>query len=78
MYANKILAIEDPAERAAYVAEKIAEYEADVDLMRLAADMVIDAIVQPEDLRTEIILRLSMATGRSRHFSDKRHGITPG
>ena len=78
VYANKILAIDDPEERAAFIAERIAEYEADVDLMRLAADMVIDAIVQPEDLRTEIILRLSMATGRSRHFSDKRHGITPG
>ena len=78
VYANKILAIEDLDERAAYVAEKIAEYEADVDLLRLAADMVIDAIVQPEDLRREIILRLSLATGKSRHFSDRRHGITPG
>ena len=78
VFANKIAAIADPGERAAFVAERIAEYEADVDLMRLAADMVIDAVVQPERLRDEIILRLSLATGRSRHFSDRRHGITPG
>jgi acetyl-CoA carboxylase carboxyltransferase component len=78
VYANKILAITDPDERAAFVAERIAEYEADVDLMRLASDMVIDAIVQPEDLRSEIILRLSMATGKQRPMPDKRHGITPG
>ncbi len=78
VFANKIMAIEDLGERAAFVAERIAENEADVDLLRLAADMVIDAIVQPEDLRNEIILRLSMATGKNRHFSHKRHGITPG
>jgi acetyl-CoA carboxylase carboxyltransferase component len=78
VYANKIAAITDPDERAAFVAERIAEYEADVDLMRLASDMVIDAIVQPEDLRTEIIARLSMATGKQRPLPDKRHGITPG
>jgi acetyl-CoA carboxylase carboxyltransferase component len=78
VYANKIAAITDPDERAAFVAARIAEYEADVDLMRLASDMVIDAIVQPEDLRNEIIARLSMATGKRRPMPDKRHGITPG
>ena len=35
VYANKIAAIDDEAERAAFVAEQRAEYEDDVDLLRL-------------------------------------------
>ena len=31
--------------------ERRREYEEDVDLLRLASDLVVDAIVQPEDLR---------------------------
>ena len=74
---NRIQAIEDPAERVAWVAEQEAAYEADVDLLRLAADLVIDAVVEPEDLRAELVRRLAMAAGKSRHFSDRRHGIPP-
>ena len=51
VYAKKIAAIDDEGERAAYVAAKRAEYEEDVDLMRLASDLVIDGIVEPADLR---------------------------
>src|SRR3954466_13212719 len=42
VYAKKIAAIDDEGERAAYIAAKRAEYEEDVDLMRLASDLVID------------------------------------
>ena len=48
VYANKIAAIADPDERAAFIAEKRAEYEEDVDLMRLAADLVLDVVIEPE------------------------------
>ena len=48
VYANKIQAIDDVDERAAYVAERRAEYEADVDLYRLAADLVIESV--PPDI----------------------------
>ena len=47
VYANKIAAIADPAERDAFVAEQRAIYETDVDLLRLASELVIDAIVDP-------------------------------
>src|SRR6201999_2718119 len=39
VYANKITAIEDPDERSAYIADRRAEYEEDVDLLRLASDL---------------------------------------
>ncbi|MBI5090803.1 MAG: acyl-CoA carboxylase subunit beta, partial [Actinobacteria bacterium] len=51
VYANKIAEITDPAERAAFVAARRDEYEADVDLYRLASELVIDAVVPFETLR---------------------------
>ena len=77
VYARHIAALEDPAERAAFVADKRAEYEADVDLLRLASDLVVDAVVAPEDLRAEIAERLAMAEGKDRRFSDRHHGVPP-
>jgi acetyl-CoA carboxylase carboxyltransferase component len=77
VYFNKIAAIDDEAERAAFVAERRAEYEADVDLLRLASDLVIDAVVEPEDLRGELVRRLALASSKSRRFSERRHGVPP-
>jgi len=77
VYANKIAAIEDEAERAAFVAGKRAEYERDIDIMRLASELVIDAIVAPADLREELIRRFQAASGKERSFSRRRHGVTP-
>jgi acetyl-CoA carboxylase carboxyltransferase component len=77
VYANKIAAIADPAEREAFVQAKRDEYEVDIDLMRLASELVIDDIVQPEDLREALIRRFAAAQGKDRHFSNRRHGVTP-
>ena len=55
VFYNKIQAIEDADERAAFVAERRREYEEDVDLVHLAAELVVDAVVQPEDLRDELV-----------------------
>ena len=77
VYANKIAEIPEGSERDAFVAEKRAEYEKDIDLERLAADLVIDDIVEPEALRDTIIHRLSYAGGRSRHFTERHTGISP-
>jgi acetyl-CoA carboxylase carboxyltransferase component len=77
VYYNKIAAIDDPAERAAYVDRLRAEYEEDIDIVRLAGELVVDAIVEPEDLRAELIRRFAAARGKDRAFSRRRHGITP-
>jgi acetyl-CoA carboxylase carboxyltransferase component len=77
VYANRIAEITDPDERAAFIAAREAEYEEDVDLLRLASDLVIDAIVEPEDLRDEIVQRIRLASDKSRFFSDRRHGVPP-
>ncbi len=77
VFANKIAAIDDPDERAAFVAEQRKLYEEDVDLYRLASELVIDAVVDFGDLRGELLRRLAMASGKDRTFSDRRHGVPP-
>jgi acetyl-CoA carboxylase carboxyltransferase component len=77
VYANRIAAIEDPEERAGFVAERRAEYEADVDLLRLASDLVVDAVVEPERLRDELVARLAHARTKRRGFSERHHGVPP-
>ena len=77
VYANRIAAIEDPEEREQFINEQRAEFAADVDLLRLASELVIDAVVQPEELRGDLVARLALATGKERTFSDRLHGVPP-
>jgi acetyl-CoA carboxylase carboxyltransferase component len=77
VYANKIGAIDDPTERAQFVSDRRTEYEADVDLLRLASELVVDAVVEPEALRDELVARFAVARGKGRSFSERRHGIPP-
>lgn len=77
VYANKIATIENAEERAQFVDARRADYERDVDLVRLAAELVVDAVVEPEDLREELIRRFAAARGKDRSFSSRRHGVPP-
>jgi len=77
VYFNAIQAIEDPEERAQFVAEKRAEYETDVDLVHLAAELVVDAVVEPHELRDELVRRLALARSRRREEFSRRHGVPP-
>jgi acetyl-CoA carboxylase carboxyltransferase component len=77
VYANKIAEIADADEQAEFIATKRAEYEQDVDLLRLASDLVLDAVIEPSELRTELIRRYAVLVGKSRHFATKRHGVPP-
>ena len=51
VYANQIAAIEDEAEREQFVSTKRTEYEEDVDLLRLAADLADVDVDHGETLR---------------------------
>lgn len=77
VFFNKIQAIEAPDERGRFIAEKRAEYETDIDILHLASENVVDAVVQPDDLRSELSRRLTNAVGKERHFSKRRHGVPP-
>jgi acetyl-CoA carboxylase carboxyltransferase component len=77
VYANKIAALGSPEEREAFVAERRAEYERDIDIMRLASELVVDTVVEPGDLRDELIRRYDAARTKDRSFARRRHGVTP-
>ena len=77
VYANKIAEIADETERAAYVERLRKAYETDIDILRLASELVVDAVVEPGDLRRELIARFAAAATKDRHFSTRRHGVPP-
>jgi propionyl-CoA carboxylase beta subunit len=77
VYANKIAEIDDEAERTVYVERLRKEYEIDIDILRLASELVVDAIVEPREVRRELIARFAAAATKDRHFSSRRHGVPP-
>ncbi len=76
VYFNTIDSLDEP-ERAAFIEEKRSAYAEDVDLLRLASKGVIDAIIDPADLREDLIHRYGIAANKDRAFSERRHGIPP-
>ena len=77
VYAGKLAEITDPDERSAETARLRQAYDRDIDIMRLAGDLVVDDIVEPEDLRAELIRRFAAARGKDRAAPRRRHGIPP-
>jgi acetyl-CoA carboxylase carboxyltransferase component len=77
VYFNKLTAIEDEAERRAETERLRAAYRDDVDVQRLASELVVDAIVAPEALRREVVARLAAARGRRDPAPPKRRAVVP-
>jgi acetyl-CoA carboxylase carboxyltransferase component len=77
VYYNRLAAVADEAERDELTARLRAEYDADIDVLRLAGELVVDDVVEPEDLRAQLIRRFAAARGKDRAFSRRRHGVTP-
>ncbi len=77
VFLNQIQAIEDEAERAEFVRAKREEYAADIDILHLASEMVVDAVIEPDRLRAELIRRFAFAESKDRRFSERRNPVTP-
>jgi methylmalonyl-CoA decarboxylase subunit alpha len=77
VYYNQLQAIDDEDERAAKVAELRAEYGADIDILHLASELVIDAVIEPDDLREELIRRFALAASKQRAWPAKHNAVTP-
>jgi acetyl-CoA carboxylase carboxyltransferase component len=77
VFYNQLQAIEDEAERARRTEELRAEYSEEIDILHLASELVIDAVVQPTDLRRELVRRFAAYASRDRSWPDKRNPITP-
>jgi methylmalonyl-CoA decarboxylase subunit alpha len=53
------------------------EYREDVDLYKLAANLVVDDVVEPERLREQLIARFRAYATRVQAPPDRKHGIPP-
>ena len=76
VYANKLDQLDGDA-RTAETDRLRREYERDIDILRLASELVVDDVVEPEDLRAELIRRFAAARGKDRTPPRRRHGISP-
>jgi acetyl-CoA carboxylase carboxyltransferase component len=76
VYYNKIMELPE-SDRAAYVKEKREEYARDVDIYKLASEMLVDDIVPGSALRAELIKRLGYAMSKAHEFPARRNGVYP-
>jgi acetyl-CoA carboxylase carboxyltransferase component len=77
VYYNQLQAIDDEQERARRTEELRREYAEDIDIMHLASELVIDAVVEADALRAELIRRFRHATGKRREWPAKHNPVTP-
>jgi acetyl-CoA carboxylase carboxyltransferase component len=76
VYYNKIMELPE-AERPEYVRQKREEYARDVDVYKLASEMLVDDIVPGSALRAELIKRLAYAESKQLEFPARRNGVYP-
>ena len=76
VYLNRIMELEGEA-RAEFVRRKRAEFQEDIDVYRLASEMLIDDVVPPSALRAELIKRLAYAETKQHRFPSRRNGVYP-
>lgn len=77
VYSNKINAIEDPKERQDFIMQKRKEYQEDIDVYRLASELIIDGIVSGSMLRQELIHRFKAYESKNMIFSHRKHPVYP-
>ena len=76
VYYNKIMELPE-SERAAYVQQKRQEYVQDVDIYKLASEMLVDGIIAGSELRSELVRRLEYAASKQLEFPPRRNPVPP-
>jgi acetyl-CoA carboxylase carboxyltransferase component len=77
VYYNQLQAIDDEQERARRTDELRSEYARDIDILHLASELVIDAVIEPAELRAELIRRFALASSKERAWPAKHNAVTP-
>jgi acetyl-CoA carboxylase carboxyltransferase component len=79
MYAKKIAELGSDEERKAFIAEKSAAFEADINVWRAASELFVDAVVPGSELRDEIVRRFEVYCSRERpRLIDRRTHVFRG
>jgi acetyl-CoA carboxylase carboxyltransferase component len=77
VYYNQLRAITDESERESRTEQLRREYAQDIDLLHLASELVVDAVIEPAALRSELVARFAHAAGKQRGWPAKRNAVTP-
>jgi methylmalonyl-CoA decarboxylase subunit alpha len=77
VYYNQLQAISDEAERAARTEDLREEYAKDIDILHLASELIIDAVIEPAQLRPELARRFAHAASKVRQWPAKHNPVTP-
>ena len=64
-------------QRAARRKELEDEYREDVDLYKLASNLIVDDVVAPDQLRGQLVARFTAYQSRFDHPFDRKHGVPP-
>jgi len=75
--AKRLAAMASEAEREAFIAEHKVEFEKELEPIRLASDLLVDAVVEPTAARRELILRLRAAADWSTPPATRFRGNFP-
>jgi len=76
VFFNKLAELPED-ERAARRKQLEDEYREDVDLYKLAANLIVDDVVEPDDLRAALIARFHAYSTRTSPRLDRKHGVLP-
>ena len=76
VYANKITALPEN-ERAEFIEKKREEYKEDINIYRLASEMIIDGIIPGNSLREELQKRLLSYMSKYVVFTKRKHPVYP-
>nr|WP_184117500.1 acyl-CoA carboxylase subunit beta [Rummeliibacillus stabekisii] len=76
VYANKIAQL-PKEEQAAFIEEKRNEYRAEIDVYRLASELIIDDVIQPNELRATLEARFEAYKTKDISFTERKHGVRP-
>lgn len=76
VYYNKIQELPE-SERPAYIEKLRAEYRDDIDIYKLASDLHIDAIIEADKLRDELIRRFAYAKDKQVPAYPRKRSVTP-
>jgi methylmalonyl-CoA decarboxylase subunit alpha len=77
VFYNQLQAIEGEEERARRTEELRTEYADEIDILHLASELVVDAVIQPGELRSELVKRFAAYASRDRAWPAKRNAVTP-
>jgi acetyl-CoA carboxylase carboxyltransferase component len=76
VFYNKLAELPE-AEKAGRRKQLEDEYREDIDLYKLAANLIVDDVVEPDQLRDVLIARFKAYATRTSPRPDRKHGVTP-